>query len=115
MPIPKDYFLKFSLRGLAEPLTYQVDVESIKRLHQLFLSDPIEDSTPSFVEFEDVRGRMINVNMRHVTHALAFWDYHEANSEEHRGSRIRSSFTSTADLSLSPFWMRTRKNSNRQP
>jgi hypothetical protein len=61
----KSFHVKFILADMIEPLVYEVTEEESLRIAKAILEYPGTEVSP-FLEFEDVSGRIINLNLSYT-------------------------------------------------
>jgi hypothetical protein len=78
---PENHYLKFTLEGMSDPIVYRVSKETSERVTRCF--DTMDKfSLETGIEFETLKGRIINVCARYVVMCNVLWDYGRLNPEE---------------------------------
>ena len=67
------YYLKFYIRGVAEPILYEVTKEESDRV-EAELAYPSALAPSRFIEFETVTGRVVNVNPSYILMCWALFE-----------------------------------------
>lgn len=69
----QNFYLKFTLQGAASPVVYEVLKKEQERVQTCF-SNMNRIDRHQLIEFDDVAGRAVHVNPKHVLMFQALWD-----------------------------------------